>query len=189
MNKQEVKAEIEALLFMATEPLAVQEIKEVLTASKAQIKDVLEQIQQEYSAADKGIELAKVGSGYQLQTKADYRSLVKEFHQPEENTSLTQAALETLAIIAYKQPVTRPEVEAIRGVNVEKALKTLQKRGLVEKKGQKETIGCPKLYGTTDQFLDYMGLSSLEELPTPQEFAAEDISQLEEEVAAREVAS
>ena len=189
MNRQEVKAGIEALLFMATDPIAVKEIEEVLEASKSQIKELLEQIQQEYAVDDKGIELIEVGSGYQLQTKADYRSLVKEFHQPEENTSLTQAALETLAIIAYKQPVTRPEVEAVRGVNVEKALKTLQKRGLVEKKGQKETIGCPNLYGTTDQFLDYMGLSSLEELPTPQEFEVEDINQLEEEVAAREAAS
>jgi segregation and condensation protein B len=170
LSKVEVKAAIEALLFMATDPLPIKVIKEVLDIGVKDIKDALELLEAEYTRGDKGIELVQVSNGYQLQTKAEFLPFIKELHKPEMNNTLSQAALETLAIIAYKQPATRAEVEDIRGVNVEKALKTLQKRGLIEEQGRKDTIGNPILYGTTAEFLQYMGLNSLDELPPAQEF-------------------
>lgn len=171
LSSLEAKAAIEALLFMATEPLQLKEIKKVLDLDAKEIKKYLKEIKDEYEDESKGIELIYISNGYQFQTKAKYESFIKDLHRPEMNNTLTQAALETLAIIAYKQPVTKPEIEDIRGVNVEKALKTLQKRGLVKEKGRKETIGNPILYGTTAEFLQYMGLENLEELPPPKEFA------------------
>lgn len=180
MSKTEIKASLEALLFMALDPISLDELSKAVGFSRQKVKESLEAIQTEYEAVGKGIELVKIGKGYQFQTKSSYQGLVKQFHDPKTDKRLSQAALETLAIIAYKQPVTRPEVEEIRGVNVEKALKTLRKRGLVEQTGQKDTIGCPNLYGTTDKFLKYMGLSSLQELPPPEEFSAESLDQPEE---------
>ncbi|GAB6139061.1 SMC-Scp complex subunit ScpB [Halanaerobaculum tunisiense] len=168
MDKQEAKAIVESLLFMAIEPLEVTAIKKVTNLTTKEIKDVIKEIKAEYQTPDKGIELVEINQGFQFQTKSQYRSYIKELHQPAEDNSLSQAALETLAIITYKQPVIRSEVEEIRGVNVEKALKTLQKRGLVTEQGRKETIGRPIIYGTTDKFLEYMGLNSLDELPPPQ---------------------
>ncbi|MCK8816572.1 SMC-Scp complex subunit ScpB [Natroniella sulfidigena] len=180
LDQSEIKAAIEALLFMATEPLQIKEIKKVLTVDRAEIKESLEKIKLEYAQQDKGIELVKINRGYQLQTKAEYSSIIKDFHQPEVTKTLSQAALETLAIVAYKQPVTRAEVEDIRGVNVEKALKTLQKRGLIAEQGRKDVIGKPIIYGTTNQFLEYLGLESLDDLPEPKEFAKLNNEELEE---------
>jgi segregation and condensation protein B len=184
MGKKTAKAGIEALLFMATDPVSPAEIAEVMELDTGKVEEVLLNLKDEYQAADRGMELVKINDGYQFQTKPEYQSLIKELHQPENDQRLTQAALETLAIIAYKQPATKPEVEDIRGVNVEKALKTLQRKGLVEEKGKKDTIGCPKLYGTTDKFLQHMGLESLEELPEPEE---EELT--EEEMPVKEAVS
>ncbi|AGB40583.1 segregation and condensation protein B [Halobacteroides halobius DSM 5150] len=182
MNKQEAKAAVEALLFMATDSLAVKDIKEVTNLTTTEVNQILTQLKEDYQAVDKGIKLVQVNQGFQFQTKSEYRSFIKAMHKPKEDNTLSQAALETLAIIAYKQPATRSEVEEIRGVNVEKALKTIQKRGLVEEKGRKDAIGRPIIYGTTDLFLEYMGLSSLDELPPPQEFNEVDDSEIEEEL-------
>ncbi len=179
LNDIEAKAAIEAILFMATDPLELKTIQNILNKNAKKTKNLLEEISLAYSQEDKGIELVKIGEGYQIQTKSQFRFFIKELHQPEMNNTLTQASLETLAIIAYKQPVTRAEVEDIRGVNVEKAIKTLQKRSLVEEKGRKDTIGNPIIYGTTGDFLQYMGLASLDELPPTEEFtnfSEEDIA-------------
>ncbi|TDX45204.1 SMC-Scp complex subunit ScpB [Orenia marismortui] len=183
LSEVEIKAAIEALLFMATDPLKMKEIKKVLEVDKRKIKQAIDLIRQEYSRNDKGIELIQINKGYQLQTKANYQSFVKELHKPEMNNKLSQAALETLAIIAYKQPVTRAEIEDIRGVNVEKALKTIQKRGLIAEVGRKDTIGNPIIYGTTVDFLQYMGLESLDELPPAQEFTELNEDEIPEELS------
>ncbi|GAB6098959.1 SMC-Scp complex subunit ScpB [Halanaerocella petrolearia] len=183
MEETETKAVVEALLFMATEPLEVKEIKKVTDLTTKEIKDQLATLKEEYQAQDKGIELVEINHGFQFQTKSQYRSIVKEFHKPDEDNTLSQAGLETLAIIAYKQPVTRSEIEEIRGVNVEKALKTVQKRGLVEEKGRKDAIGRPIIYGTTQRFLEYMGLKSLNQLPPPKEFDQVDEAEVEEKLA------
>ncbi|WP_408954590.1 SMC-Scp complex subunit ScpB [Natroniella sp. ANB-PHB2] len=180
LDQSELKAAIEAILFMATEPLQVKEIRKVIKGESTKIKEVLEQIKIEYNQEAKGIELVKIDHGYQLQTKAKYSSIIKDFHQPEVTKTLSQASLETLAIIAYKQPATRAEVEDIRGVNVEKALKTLQKRGLVSEQGRKDAIGKPIIYGTTADFLQYLGLESLDDLPEPEEFNKVNSEEIEE---------
>ncbi|WP_027340000.1 SMC-Scp complex subunit ScpB [Halonatronum saccharophilum] len=182
LKADEIRGAVEALLFMGTDPLKLKDIVDVLGITKEEVKDSLDKIKKEYQGADKGIELVTVNKGYQLQTKEQYQPFIKELHKPEMNNSLSQAALETLTIVAYKQPITRAEVEAIRGVNVEKALKTLQKRGLIKEKGKKDTIGNPIIYGTTDQFLEYMGLNDLKDLPLPQEFTQLHEEELEEEV-------
>ncbi|SJZ62997.1 SMC-Scp complex subunit ScpB [Selenihalanaerobacter shriftii] len=170
MDKSQ-RALIEALLFTATEPLQVKELKRVTELSSGQIKNKLKKLKEEYSQSDRGIQLLKLNNGYQLRTKPEYESYINDLHQPEVDNKLTQASLETLTIVAYKQPVTRAEVEDVRGVNVEKPLKTLQKRGLIVELGRKETIGNPIIYGTSDKFLEYLGLNDLSELPEPEEFA------------------
>ena len=178
MTPEEKKAEIEALLFMATEPIKIEEIKESTASGTKEIRQYLVELEEEYAEPARGIELAEFNDGYIFQTKAKYQETIKEHHKPEQDNKLSQAALETLAIVAYKQPITRTEIENIRGVNVERVLNTLQKRGLVTDEGRKDTVGNPIIYGTTDKFLEYMGLESLDELPPAKEF---DKTQLSEE--------
>ncbi|MGM0370002.1 MAG: SMC-Scp complex subunit ScpB [Bacillota bacterium] len=176
MTAEEEKAELEALLFMATKPIKIKEIKAVTELGTREIRSYIEQLQEEYATPDKGIELAEFNDGYIFQTKAKYEAIIKEHHQPEQDNKLSNAALETLAIVAYKQPVTRSDIEAIRGVNVERVLTTLQKRALITDRGRKDAVGNPIIYGTTDKFLEYMGLESLEELPPPKEFNQAQLS-------------
>ncbi|MGM0471461.1 MAG: SMC-Scp complex subunit ScpB [Bacillota bacterium] len=162
---------IEALLFTATKPLQIKELQSVTDLSKSQLKDIIADLIDEYQSPDRGLELLQVNQGYQLQTKPDYQEQIEKLHQPEVSNSLTQASLETLTIVAYKQPVTRTEIEEVRGVNVSKSLKTLQQRGLVEELGTKETIGNPIIYGTSEEFLEYFGLDDLDDLPQPKNFS------------------
>ena len=178
MKAKEKKAELEALLFMATKPIKIEEIKEVMDLGTKEIRNYLAQLKEEYENPDRGIELVEFNDGYIFQTKSKYEEIIKEHHKPEQDNKLSQAALETLAIITYKQPITRSEIENIRGVNVERVLSTLQKRGLIIDQGRKDTIGNPIIYGTTDKFLEYMGLESLDDLPPAKEF---DKTQLSEE--------
>ncbi|MGM0502260.1 MAG: SMC-Scp complex subunit ScpB, partial [Bacillota bacterium] len=122
----EKKAELEALLFMATQPIKIAEMKVVTELGTREIRKHIEQLQEEYSGSDRGIELVEFNDGYIFQTKAKYEEIIKEHHQPEQDNKLSQAALETLAIVAYKQPIIRSDIENIRGVNVERVLSTLQ---------------------------------------------------------------
>ncbi|MCK8825724.1 SMC-Scp complex subunit ScpB [Fuchsiella alkaliacetigena] len=163
------KALVEALLFMAAEPIEVAEISKVSDLTAVEIEEALEQLEQDYQDHNRGMELIQIGEGFRLQTKPQYATYVEELYQPEVEKSLTPASLETLTIVAYKQPVTRAEIEDIRGVNVEKALRTLQKKDLVTKLGRKDTIGNPIIYGTSDKFLEYFGLEDLSQLPEPEE--------------------
>ncbi len=170
LSQSEIKGVVEALLLTAEDRITISDIKKATNLEKDKIKKALEAIKTDSEADDRGIKLAKFGKGYKLQSKKEYSPFIERLHKPELNKKLSQAALETLAIIAYKQPVTRAEIESIRGVNVEKALKTLKKRVLIKEQGRKETIGNPIIYGTTESFLEYMGLKSLNELPEPDEF-------------------
>ncbi|SDC01325.1 MULTISPECIES: SMC-Scp complex subunit ScpB [unclassified Candidatus Frackibacter] len=182
------KALIEALLFTTSEPLHIKEIKEVTELGARKIKEIIKEIRDDYDNPNRGVQLLDVNGGYQIRTKPEYEEYIKELHKPEINNRLTQASLETLTIVAYKQPVTRAEVQDIRGVNVEKPLKTLQKRGLVIELGRKETIGNPIIYGTSDKFLEYFGLNDLSELPSPQDFSElNEETLLEEELEDEEL--
>lgn len=165
------KAIIEALLFIATEPLIPEEIERVLGISTETVLEIIELLEQEYDEGGRGFQIRKMGKGFSIVTRPEYSEYIRELFQPKVQQRLTQAALETLAIIAYKQPLTRGEIEDIRGVKVEKALITLQKRNLIQELGRKHTIGTPIIYGTTDEFLQYFGLSDLSELPEPADFA------------------
>lgn len=168
--ENQYKPIIEALLFIATEPLAADEIERVLGISAKTVAGLIDELSDEYDETGRGFQIRKVGRGYSICTRPEYAVYIRELYQPKVQQRLTQAALETLAIIAYKQPITRAEIEDIRGVKAEKALITLQKRGLIHEMGRKHTIGTPIIYGTTDAFLQYFGLGDLSELPDPSEF-------------------
>jgi segregation and condensation protein B len=125
-----------------------------------------------------GLQLVQVAGGYQLCTRAEYAEIVARYLQPQPS-KLSRAALETVAIIAYRQPITLPEIEAIRGVQSEGVVRTLLQRGLIQEVGRKPTAGRPVLYGTTPQFLHYFGLNSLEELPELEELSPPEGNQSE----------
>lgn len=158
---------IEALLFIATEPLPPGELERVIGISAETVKETIDMLAREYEETGRGFQVKRMGQGYSIVTRPEYAEYIREFFQPKVQQRLTQAALETLAIIAYKQPITRAEIEEIRGVKVEKALITLQKRNLIKEMGRKHTIGTPIIYGTTDEFFQYFGLKDLTELPKP----------------------
>ncbi|ALV20990.1 MAG: SMC-Scp complex subunit ScpB [Carnobacterium sp.] len=177
MNKA---AAVEALLFVAgDEGLSLEEIASILSCSTQHAYRLLMQLQKEYdSSAERGLMLLEVGEQYQLATKKEYAEVIKSYAISPLSTNLSQAALETLAIIAYKQPLTRMEIDEIRGVQTSGALQKLTLRGLIEEKGRVEGPGRAILYGTSRYFLDYFGLKKLSELPK--------ISDLEQEPAENE---
>ena len=165
---QEMKAIVDSLLFITNTPLSPADLAELTGFSQAEINEVLEILMRESRAADRGIEVVQLAGGYIYATKAAYKEDIEKMYKPQV-ISLSAAALETLAIVAYKQPVTKGEVELLRGVNVDGAMNTLQNKGLVEEKGRKEVIGRPILYGTTKQFLQFFGLNTLADLPKKEE--------------------
>lgn len=170
MNNQ-YKPLIEALLFVSTDPVTSEEIERVVGISEKTVIEIIEELANEYDQGGRGIQMRKIGKGYIIATRPEFAEYIRELYHPKVQQRLTQAALETLAIIAYKQPITRSEIEDIRGVKVEKALITLQKRGLIQELGRKHTIGTPIIYGTTDLFLQYFDLEDLSQLPEPAEFS------------------
>lgn len=160
-----MKSIIEALLFTAKEPLPVKRLARYLNISHLEVEEYLQILAKEYEDRESGTRIGRVGGGIRLETRPAMATHIQAFHHPPREYPLSRAALETLAIIAYRQPVTRGEVETIRGVKVEKSLKTLKGHHLIEEKGRLETLGRPILYGTGKVFLEYFGLNSLEDLP------------------------
>lgn len=153
---------IEAILFVATEPVTIDQLCDATGATAKQIRAGLDELRA--SLRDRGIALREVGGGYRLHSNPDYRDDVERYLMPPK-TYMSPASLETLAIVAYLQPVTRAEVESIRGVNVDGVMGTLEERRLIREMGRKEAVGRPILYGTTTEFLESFGLRSLDELP------------------------
>ena len=164
-------AEIEALLFVAGEDgIRVRQLAELLSLPPTGIQQSLEKLAQKYEKdQDSSLSLIETGGAYRLVTKPQFAAILKEYSKAPINQSLSRAALETLSIIAYKQPITRIEIDAIRGVNSSGAISKLQMFDLIRENGKKEVLGRPNLYVTTDYFLDYMGINSLEELPIVEE--------------------
>ncbi len=158
-----LKARIESLLFVASEPVAVDRLAAVLETDSEQVEEALQALSQEYG--DRGIRLQRKGRRVQMVTAPDAADAVRLFLGLELSGKLSPAALEALAIIAYRQPVTRAEIEAVRGVNSDSVLRTLVQRGLIEEVDRLEQPGRPIVYGTTFEFLQQFGLASLEELP------------------------
>ena len=164
-------AEIEALLFVAGEDgLRVRQLAELLSLPPTGVTQSLEKLAEKYQKdEDSSLALLETSNTYKIVTKQDFAKLLREYSKAPINQSLSRAALETLSIIAYKQPITRMEVDEIRGVNSSGAISKLQIFDLIRENGKKEVLGRPNLYVTTDYFLDYMGINSLEELPIVEE--------------------
>lgn len=163
MQGYKVEAALEALLFAANNPLPTAVLAEVLELEEKVCVKFIKEYAESLKAADRGILLRQVAEGWQLSTKPELAELVSRL-AGQRKYKLSKPTLETLAIIAYKQPITRAEIEDIRGVKVEKALITLLEKELVIEVGRKDAIGRPILYGTTPFFLEYFGLKSLNDL-------------------------
>lgn len=166
LDDREYKAVMEGLLFVSgDEGLSIAEIANVLELDEEKVSALLEEMKLEYEDESRGIEIAIIAGKYQFMTKAKHAHYYRKLIQTPGHAGLSQAALETLAIIAYNQPITRADIEEIRGVKSEKAIATLVSRLLVQDVGRAEGPGRAILYGTTNEFLDYFGLSSLKDLP------------------------
>jgi segregation and condensation protein B len=162
---------MEALLFISGSPLPLDSLSSIFEeATKEQIEAQLEMLRQECDTRGSGLMLAEVAGGYQLTTRPEYAGWIRKFKSSKGPTKLSRPALETLAIVSYKQPITRMEVEAIRGVNVGGIIRNLMERRLVKIVGKKDVPGKPMLYGTSMEFLNYFGLKDLSALPTLKEF-------------------
>lgn len=162
---------IEALLFASDKPLSVTRLTSLLPEFKPkEIEGAIDRLREIYE--NHSLTIIKIAGGYQLATQSEYHQWVKRLFTARSKPRLSQAALEALSVIAYKQPVSRIEIEAIRGVNSDGVLGTLLERNLISIRGRAETVGRPLLYGTTDEFLHYFGLNDLEELPRPEEIEA-----------------
>ncbi|GMB07800.1 segregation and condensation protein B [Thermolongibacillus altinsuensis] len=171
----EKKAIIEALLFASGEEgLSHKQIAAALEISEEEVSELIEQLKQAYEQEERGIMLVEMAGTLQLVTKKEYAPYLQKLVESPTTSSLSQAALETLAIIAYRQPITRAEIEEIRGVKSDKPLQTLLAKALIKEVGRAEGTGRPILYGTTKEFLDYFGLKTLDELPPLPEFNEED---------------
>ncbi|MGA8179064.1 MAG: SMC-Scp complex subunit ScpB [Desulfobacterales bacterium] len=168
---EHIKNIIESLLLVADEPLSVDRINSIVDqAEKKEIKNALEELASEYENRNGGFFLREVAGGYQIRTRPEYREWIKRLIQPKP-IRLSKAALETLAIIAYKQPIIRNDIEHIRGVNCGGILHMLLERKLVRVLGRKAIPGRPLVYATTKQFLEVFELKNLEDLPTPGEIS------------------
>jgi segregation and condensation protein B len=180
MDFRQMKSIIEGLLFAAgDEGLTLKQLTEVLDQRSDLVREAVKDLQADLERAGRGIRLVEVAGAYQLTTLPAHAPYFERLAFSPSRSSLSQAALETLSIIAYRQPITRVEIEEIRGVKSDRALHTLVSKELIEEVGRAEAVGRPILYGTTKSFLEYFGLSSLEDLPRPTEF--ESLDDLEEE--------
>jgi segregation and condensation protein B len=166
----EMMAIIEALIFVAEEPLSVKALADVLKEDRGWIETALEGLAEEFNARNGGLHLREVAGGWQFATRPEHHEHVRAFLKTRPSAKLSLASLETLAVIAYKQPITVPEILEIRGVQSPSAIKTLLDKRLIIAKGRKETIGRPMMYGTSKEFLLQFGLKDLSELPNVEDF-------------------
>ncbi len=174
MDTNELSHIIEAILFVAGEPVFLPEMQRALECSAEELNAALYHLESDYSFHLRGICLKRFGDHVQLSTRPDYAPYVERLLQPVQRQSLSQSAMETLSIIAYKQPVTKLEIESIRGVKCDYSVQSLVNKNLIGEVGRKDTVGHPILYGTTDFFLSHFGLRSLEDLPRPPENEPEE---------------
>jgi segregation and condensation protein B len=171
MTQQELQSALEAIIYAADEPATLDQLVEAVGAEKMEVRAALDLLVASYAAEGRGIEIRKVAGGYKVYTKAQHHDVVRKFIKSlRPPLRLTMPALETLAVIAYKQPATLPEIQEIRGVNCAGVIKTLLEKRLITTAGRKSVIGRPILYRTSKEFLMRFGLSDLEELPSLKEF-------------------
>ncbi len=171
----EIISIVEALIFVADEPLTVKILAEILEEDAETIAAAIEELQQEYEQRESGLQIREIAGGWQISTRTEFHEEIRKFLKTRPSAKLSLAALETLAVIAYKQPATIPEILEIRGVQSASAIKTLLDKRLIVAKGRKETVGKPMQYGTSKDFLIQFGLKDLSELPNIEDF--EDLVQ------------
>ena len=177
MDDMELRRSIEALLFASEKPLSAEEIQDAFSENVPvkQIRAEIDALRQECEEQRRGFRVYEIAGGFQLASAIDFAEVLKRFYQSREKKKMTPASLETLSVIAYRQPVTRADIEAVRGVNVDAAAKGLLEKGLIRIIGRKEVPGRPILYGTTREFLEHFGLKSLDELPALSEYSLKDL--------------
>jgi len=172
LPQEEVRAIVEALIFAAPQPITPRQIGQVLNEVPSQAwRAALEDLRRDYALPGRGLQLVEIAGGFQITTRPEYNDWLRALLDPKSPTRLSIQALETLAVIAYKQPVTQPEVIELRGVKSGGVVKTLLEKRLIRIVGRKEVVGRPMLYGTTKNFLLHFGLRDLSELPEIEEFA------------------
>lgn len=175
MQPNELAHIIEAILFVAGEPVSLEDLIKALDVTEVELRAALDRLESEYDFNRRGIRLNRFGSHVQLATRAEFAPYVERLLQPVQKQSLSQKAMETLAVVAYRQPVTKGDIEAVRGMKCDYSVQSLVNKGLIEEVGRKDALGRPILYGTTDKFLEHFGISSLAELPQLPEM--EDMTQ------------
>ncbi|SHE98812.1 SMC-Scp complex subunit ScpB [Clostridium fallax] len=180
-NKNRIISIIESLLFVSGEPLPLKEISKILEINENKALEILKDLSDRYEKEDRGIKLISINNNYQLITKPENSNYIHKLLKKNTRQSLSQASLESLAIIAYRQPITRIDIDEIRGVKSESAIQRLVERNLIKEVGRLDVPGRPIQYGTTDEFLRQFGLTDLKDLPVMDEFKEE-----EEEVAITE---
>lgn len=169
-NTAERIAVVETLIFVSGEPLSAKSIAEVLKEDRAVVEEAITELAKEFNGRNGGLHLREIAGGWQFATRPEYHEHVRAFLKSRPSAKLSLASLETLAVIAYKQPVTVPEILEIRGVQSPSAIKTLLDKKLIVAKGRKETVGRPMMYGTSKEFLIQFGLKDLSELPSMEDF-------------------
>lgn len=171
MTVDELKPIIEALIYVSEEPIGVKQLAAILDGESVEdIQSATDQLAEEFNARGGGLELRQLAGGYRITTRLEFSEYVRRYLKAQPSARLSLAALETLAVIAYKQPITIPEILEIRGVTSTSAIKTLLDRRLIVAKGHKQVVGRPMLYGTSKDFLIHFGLNDLSELPNLEDF-------------------
>ncbi|AGA76995.1 SMC-Scp complex subunit ScpB [Echinicola vietnamensis] len=171
---------IEALIFCSPSPLGVDEIRKCLSemfesdVPKEHVEEAIGELQEKYLQDDFSFALEHLGNGYQFLTKPAYQTSISILLKQQSTKRLSTAQMETLSIIAYKQPVTKTEIEQIRGVNCDYSVQKLLEKELVTIKGKSDSIGRPLLYGTSDKFMEYFGINSIKDLPQPKDFSQDE---------------
>ena len=178
LKNGKLKSAIECMLFVSEEPLSLTQMATALEIEDPLIEQAVYDLILDHG--DSGLQIVRVAGGFQMCTRPEYSDVCQRILVPQ-NQKLSKAGLETIAVVAYRQPVTQPEIEAIRGVNSDGVMKKLIDRGLIREVGRKQTVGRPILYGTTPQFLEHLGLDDLADLPEIDTLAVEQIRELEAE--------
>jgi segregation and condensation protein B len=169
-SNRELKGVIEALLFVAEEPLPFKQLCELTGRPESDVRTTLNELTAEYEAPSRGLEVREIAGGWRISTRPEHHEFIRKYLKSRPSARLSLPALETLAVIAYKQPITVPEILEIRGVTSTSAIKTLLEKRLIVTRGRKETVGRPMLYGTSKEFLLQFGLRDLSELPSIEDF-------------------
>ena len=177
MRREEIKNIIEAVMFAYSEPISIEELNNIINEelSRKEIELMLNSLIDEYRENSRGVQIIKLEDKYQMTTNKDYSDFIKKVLEPKKKKSLSQATLETLTIIAYKQPITRVEIEEIRGVKSDRAVYTLSEKNLIKESGRKDVPGRPIIYVTTDEFLKHFDFHSLDEMPSLEDLLKDNL--------------